>query len=59
MDRGPIMESTCAPSLEELAFLLDHLAYEYVKTNDKYRRTEIADEISELVALISTIKSES
>jgi hypothetical protein len=45
------MESTCEASLEELKILLDHLAFEYVKTNDEHRRSEIATEISEILAL--------
>lgn len=55
--RGSLVESSRKASLEELSLLLDHLASEYIRTNDKHRRTEIATEISELTARISGIKS--
>ena len=51
------MESTCEPNLEELTLLLDHLACEYVRTNDKDRRIQIASEISKLIGHISAVKS--
>jgi hypothetical protein len=43
--------------LDELTLILDQLVREYVATNDKHRRTEIATEISELTARLSAISS--
>jgi hypothetical protein len=53
------MESIHEPSLEELTVVFDLLTREYAAANDEHRQTEIATEISELTAHISTITSRS
>ena len=51
------MPRTLESSLDDLTLILDQLVREFVATNDKDRRSEIATEISILTVRLSAISS--
>jgi hypothetical protein len=51
------MPRTLESSLDDLTLILDQLVREFVVSNDKKRRSEIAIEISVLTARFSSISS--
>lgn len=51
------MPRTLESSLDDLTLILDQLVREFVATNDKDRRSEIANEISVLTVRLSAISS--
>ena len=53
------MPRTLESSLDDLTLVLDQLVREFVATNDKERRSEIATEISVLTARLSATSSRS